>query len=88
MIFSAAKINEQDLAITVVAVDTNFFNLPQIEKAALVRNFVQFFNNGPTVLMALDENREMQCYGRPDLVAIISAVPLSQFKWQDYDLPE
>lgn len=88
MKFSSAKVPFQDRHIQVVVVDTNFFNLPQNEKATLVRNFVTFFNNSPTVLIAVDEERQIQFYGRPDLVDVVSAIPLPEFKWEEYELAE
>ena len=88
MKFDSAIVEHNGQNINVVAVDTAFFALPQEEKATLVRNFVNFFNKQPVVLIALNEEKDMQYYGRPDLTAAVSNLKFYEFQWKSNTIEE
>lgn len=88
MKFDSTLVEVENKKINIVAVDTNFFNLPQEEKGALVRSFVQYFNMQPVVLIAVNQNGDMQYYGRPDLTALVSGLQFSEFNWTTNEIED
>lgn len=88
MKFDSTLVEVEGKKINIVAVDTNFFNLPQEEKGALVRGFVQYFNMQPVVLIAVNQNGDMQYYGRPDLTEAVSGLQFSEFNWTTNEIED
>lgn len=88
MKFDSTLVEIDDKKINIVAVDSNFFNLPQEEKGALVRGFVQYFNMQPVVLIAVNNAGDMQYFGRPDLTALVSNLDFSTFQWTTNEIAD
>ena len=87
MKFDSTLVNVEGKDIVIVAVDTHFFSLPQEEKGELVRNFFEYFKK-PIVLMAVNQQGDMQYYGRPALTAMVANLKFGEFKWQTNEIAE
>ena len=87
MKFDSTLVNVDGKEIVIVAVDTNFFSLPQEQKGELVRGFFEFFNK-PIVLMAVNPQGDMQYYGRPDLTAQIAHLKFNEFVWTTNEIAD
>ena len=87
MKFDSTLVHVQDKDIVIVAVDTNFFTLSMEDKGLLVRNLWDFFKK-PVVLMAVNQQGDMQYFGRPDLTAMVSGLKFGEFKWQTNEIPD
>lgn len=88
MKFDSTLVTIEGKDIHIVAVDSNFFNLPQEEKGALVRGFVEYFHKQPVVLIAVNNAGDMQYYGRPDLTALVSNLKFSEFQWHTNEIED
>lgn len=87
MKFDSTLVTVDDKEIVIVAVDTNFFTLPQEEKGTLVHGFFEFFHK-PIVLMAVNQQGDMQYFGRPDLTTMVSNLKFNEFKWQTNEIAD
>ncbi|MFR6291889.1 MAG: hypothetical protein ACLUKQ_10605 [Peptococcaceae bacterium] len=87
MKFDSTLVTVEEKEIVIVAVDTHFFVLPQEEKNALVRNFFEYFRK-PIVLMAVNQQGDMQYFGRPDLTAMVANLKFNEFKWQTNEIAD
>jgi len=87
MKFDSTLVTVDEKEIVIVAVDTHFFTLAQEEKAALVRNFFEYFHK-PIVLMAVNQQGDMQYFGRPDLTAMVANLKFSEFQWQTNEIAD
>lgn len=87
MKFDSTLVNVEGKEIVIVAVDTNFFNLAQEEQGGLVRGFFEYFHK-PIVLMAVNQQGDMQYFGRPDLTAMVSGLKFGEFKWQTNEIAD
>ncbi len=87
MKFDSTLVTVDGKEIVIVAVDTHFFVLPQEEKSELVRNFFAYFQK-PIVLMAVNQQGDMQYFGRPDLTAMVANLKFGEFKWQTNEIAD
>lgn len=87
MKFDSTLVHVQDKDIVIVAVDTNFFSLSMEDKGLLVRNLWDFFKK-PVVLMAVNQQGDMQYFGRPDLTGMVAGLKFGEFKWETNEIPD
>ena len=87
MKFDSTVVNVNDKEIVIVAVDTDFFGLEQEQKGQLVQGFFQYFQK-PVVLMAVNQQGDMQYYGRPDLTAQIAHLKFHEFVWTTNEIAD
>ena len=88
MKFDSTLVEADGKSIHIVAVDTNFFNMPMPEQGALLREFVKYFNMQPVVLIGVNPAGDMQYYGRPDLTEAVSRLQFSEFQWTTNEIAD
>lgn len=80
----------ENKAVSLAVVDEDFKTLPAEERIALTQKYMTAFPKGLPFLLLLvskDGSRE-EFYGRPDLVAQVSEIPLNFITFKTYTTKE
>ena len=88
MQFTGAVVKTEGKSIAVAVVADSFLTLEQNEKMAEMRRYATAFPGLPLVLMTLDEQGESEFFGRPDLINLLSEVPLNYIIFKSFETKE
>lgn len=88
MKFTGAIVKTEGKNIAVAVVADSFLTLPQAEKMAEMRRYASAFPGLPLVFMTMAEDGESEFFGRPDLIALLSDVPLNYIIFKTFETKE
>lgn len=88
MQFTGAVVKTEGKSIAVAVVADSFLTLEQNEKMVEMRRYATAFPGLPLVLMTLDEQGESEFFGRPDLINLLSEVPLNYIIFKSFETKE
>lgn len=87
MKFDSTTVTVEGKEIVIVAVDTNFFSMQPQEQMGLVRGFFEYFQK-QVICMGVNQQGDMQYFGRPDLTNLVSGLKFSEFQWTTNEIAE
>ena len=87
MQFTGAIVKTEGRQIAIAVVSDAFLSLPQAEKMAEMRRYATAFPGLPLVFMTMDEQGGSEFFGRPDLINLLSEVPLNCMIFKTFETP-
>ena len=80
----------ENKAVSVAVVDENFKELPAEERVALTKKYMTAFPKGVPFLLLLvsKDGKKEEFFGRPDLVELVSNIPLNFITFKTYTTKE
>ena len=88
MKFTGAIVKTEGKNIAVAVVADSFLTLPQAEKMAEMRRYASAFPDLPLVFMTMSEDGGSEFFGRPDLINLLSYVPLNYIIFKTFETKE
>lgn len=88
MQFTGALVKTEGKTIAVAVVDAAYLKLSQPEKMAEMRRYATAFPGMPLVLMTMEDGNDPEFFGRPDLINLLSEVPLTYITFKAFETKE
>lgn len=91
MKFNGALIKvAENKAVSVAVVNESFRDLPTEERVELTKKYMTAFPKGVPFLLLLvsEDGKKEEFYGRPDLVELVSGIPLNFITFKTYHTKE
>ena len=85
MQFTGAIVKTEGKNIALAVVADSFLTLPQAEKMAEMRRYATAFPGLPVVFMTMDADGQSEFFGRPDLINLLSDVPLNYIIFKTFE---
>ena len=85
MQFTGAIVKTEGKNIALAVVADSFLTLPQAEKMAEMRRYATAFPGLPVVFMTMDTDGQSEFFGRPDLINLLSDVPLNYIIFKTFE---
>lgn len=85
MAFEGALVQEQGITFAIVVVKGYIFD-NRIEASRIAAGFQPANPGQPITLMGQDSRGRATCFGRPDIVRILSNVSVRVIPWREYTI--
>lgn len=90
MKFNGALIKTSEKVVALAVTNKSFKDLPAAERVEKIKQYMTAFPEGVPFLLLLvsEDGKEEEFFGRPDLVELVSEIPLNFITFKTYTTKE